>query len=103
MELAARANGYIQETVPWELAKTGKDAELDQVLASLARTVAQLAVLGQPFVPTTAETVWSLFAPSPAPGPLVQVQLADVSGLDVAGRQVAKPPILFPKPRLTPA
>src|SRR2546426_2161620 len=106
MDLAGRANRYIEETAPWKLAKAGKDAELDQVLASLARTVAQLAVLGQPFAPTTAETVWSLFGPSPAspaPGPLVQVHLADVSGLDVAGRQVAKPPILFPKPRRTPA
>src|SRR5437773_8479486 len=66
MELAARANGYIQETVPWELATTGKDAELDQVLASLARTVAQLAVLGQPFVPTAAETVYQRIEQSPA-------------------------------------
>src|SRR2546422_53208 len=100
MELAGRANRYIQETVPWELKKAGKDAELDTVLASLARTVARLAVLAQPFIPTTAETIWGLFGP---PVPLAQVRLANLSGLDVGGRPVAKPPILFPKPRLAPA
>src|SRR3989441_6446197 len=100
MELAGRANRYIQETVPWELKKAGKDAELDTVLASLARTVARLAVLAQPFIPTTAETIWGLFGP---PVPLAQVRFANLAGLDVGGRQVAKPPILFPKPRLAPA
>ena len=100
MELAGRANRYIQETAPWELKKAGKDAELDTVLASLARTVARLAVLAHPFVPTTSETIWGLFGP---PAPLAQVRLAHLSDLDVGGRAVAKPPILFPKPRLAPA
>ncbi len=99
MDLAARANGYIQETVPWELAKAGKAAELDAVLATLARTVARLAVLGQPFLPATAETVWALFG-SPPPRPLAGVRLAELGELDVAGQQVQKAPILFPKPRL---
>src|SRR5207247_2118933 len=48
MDLAARANRYIQETLPWELKKAGRDAELDNVLASLARTVVRLAVLAEP-------------------------------------------------------
>jgi methionyl-tRNA synthetase len=99
MDLAVRANGYIQETVPWELAKAGKAAELDAVLATLARTVARLAVLAQPFLPATAETVWALFG-SPLPRPLAGVRLADLGELDVAGHQVEKAPILFPKPRL---
>src|SRR2546427_14522 len=100
MELAGRANRYIQETAPWELKKAGKDAELDTVLASLARTVARLAVLAHPFVPTTSETIWGLFGP---PAPLAQLRLAHLSDLDVGGRAVAKPPILVPKPRLAPA
>src|SRR2546427_3535994 len=64
MQLAARANGYIQETLPWELAKAGKDAELDHVLASLARTVGRLAVLALPFIPAAAATVWGLLGRS---------------------------------------
>src|SRR5438477_8915752 len=100
MDLAARANRYIEETAPWKLAKAGRDAELDQVLASLARTVARLAVLAAPFIPATADTVWTLFAPT---APLGRVRLADVDNLAVEGRPVGKPPILFPKPRPTSA
>jgi len=100
LDLAGRANRYIQETAPWALAKAGRDAELDSVLANLARTVARLAVLSQPFIPVAAQTIWSLFHPVP---PVAQVRLADVGDLDVSGIEVQKPPILFPKPRLAPA
>ena len=100
MQLAARANGYIQETLPWELAKAGKDAELDHVLASLARTVGRLAVLGLPFTPAAAATVWGLLGGS---GPVEGVRLGELETFDPAGRKVAKPPILFPKPKAAPA
>src|SRR5881227_4481533 len=86
MDLAARANRYIQETLPWELKKAGRDAELDNVLASLARTVVRLAVLAEPFVPATAETVLRLFGPATPPGP---IRLAAVTDPDVAGRPIA--------------
>jgi len=96
IELAARANRYIQETLPWELAKAGKDAELDRILAGLACTVARLALLAQPFIPTTGRAIWALFSEAPA---LETVRLGDVPGLDVSGQRIAKPPILFPKPK----
>ncbi len=100
IELAAHANRFIQEHAPWELAKAGKEAELDRVLAPLARTVARLAVLAQPFVPATARAIWALFPEAP---PLEGVRLEDVAGLDVAAQRIAKPPILFPKPKPAPA
>jgi methionyl-tRNA synthetase len=100
IELAARANGYIQETVPWELAKAGKEAELDHVLAGLAATVARLAVLGEPFVPATARAIWALFPDAP---PLETVRLDRLQELVVSGQRIAKSPILFPKPKPTPA
>jgi methionyl-tRNA synthetase len=100
IELAARANRYIQETAPWELAKAGKDGELDHVLAGLARTVARLALLAQPFIPAAARAIWALFPDAPA---LETVRLGDVAGLDVRGQRIAKPPILFPKPKAAPA
>src|SRR6059036_858915 len=100
MDLAARANRYIQETVPWELRKAGNETELDAVLSGLARTVARLAVLCQPFIPATADAVWTLFGP---PTPLARVRLADLGEPAVESRPVAKPPILFPKPRLASA
>ncbi len=100
MELAARANRYVEETAPWKLAKDGADAELDSVLANLARTVARLAVLALPFIPATAERVWALLGGSE---PVARARLGDLATLDLAGRKVEKPPILFPKPKPAPA
>jgi len=94
--LASAANRYVEETAPYKIAKQpAQAAELDSVLANLARTVARLAVLSQPFIPATADTVWRLFGP---PAPLARVRLADLDELQVEGRKVVKPPILFPKP-----
>jgi len=101
--LASAANRYVEETAPYKLAKQpAKAAELDSVLANLARTVARIGVLAQPFLPATAGTVWATVG-SPLPSPLERVRLRELDTLDLAGRQVQKPPILFPKPRLTPA
>src|SRR5216110_790538 len=60
MDLATRANRYVEETAPWALAKAGRAAELDTALANLVRTVARLAVLAQPFLPERAAAVWGL-------------------------------------------
>ncbi len=99
MELAARANRYVEETAPWKLAKDGADAELDSVLANLARTVARLAVLALPFIPATAGRVWSLLGGGEGGEPVERIRLGDLATLDLAGRKVEKPPILFPKPK----
>ncbi len=94
--LASAANRYVEETAPYKIAKQpAQAAELDSVLANLARTVARLAVLSQPFIPATADAVWTLCGP---PAPLARVRLADLDELQVEGRKVVKPPILFPKP-----
>jgi methionyl-tRNA synthetase len=106
MALAARANRYIQELAPWELAKAGAAAQLDTVLASLAPTVARLAVLAGPFIPATAATIWGLFPSAPA---LESVRLDEGAGIAgvaagaLAGHPVAKPPVLFPKPQAASA
>jgi len=95
IELASHANRYIEEQAPWKLAKAKRDAELDTVLANLVRTVARLAVLASPFVPTKARDIWSLLG---APRELASVALADLIRLSVEGWTVRKPPPLFPKP-----
>jgi methionyl-tRNA synthetase len=100
--LAGRANRYIQETAPWELAKVGEETQLDMVLGGLAPTVARLAVLAEPFIPATAATIWGLFPGAPA---LERVRLDETAGVAgvaagaLAGHPVAKPPVLFPKPK----
>ena len=95
IELASRANRYVEETAPWKLAKEKKDGELDSVLANLVRTVARLAVLAGPFLPGKAQLIWGALG---APQPWDRVGFADLTALPVAGQRVAKPPPLFPKP-----
>lgn len=94
--LATRANRFVQETLPWDLAKAGRDSELDLVLASLARTVARLAILARPFIPAAAGVIWSLFEGLPS---LDETRLEDLATLDVSGVRVKPSPILFPKPQ----
>ncbi len=95
IDLATRANRYVEETAPWKLAKGKRDAELDAALANLIRTVARLVVLAAPFVPAKAEEAWNALGAHRA---LASVRLRDLTSLSVTGWKVAKPPPLFPKP-----
>jgi methionyl-tRNA synthetase len=96
--LASAANRYVEETAPYKLAKQpDKAAELDSVLANLARTVARIALLAHPFLPATAEAVWATVG---SPAPFGSVRLTDLDTVDPTGWHVRKPPILFPKARL---
>ena len=95
IELASRANRYVEETTPWKLAKEKKDVELDHVLANLVRVVARLAVLAEPFIPAKAQEIWDALG---ADRGLEAVRLSDLAGLSVGRQRVSKPPPLFPKP-----
>src|SRR3989454_2779396 len=95
IELASRANRFVQETEPGNLAKEKRDAELDTVLASLVRTVARLAVLSAPFIPEKAQTLWAEVGAGRA---LSDVRLSDFASFSVTGQRVSNPPPLFPKP-----
>ena len=99
MHIAASANRYIEETAPWKLAKQEAHAELDVVLANLARTMVRLAILAYPFMPLKAEAIWNAACPGMALGP---ASLREAMG-SIEGRAVGKPPILFPKPEADPA
>src|SRR5881398_2599492 len=101
--LASAANRYVEETAPYKLAKQPeRAAELDSVLANLARTVGRLAVLAQSFLPATSQTIWGTLGPSPSER-LASIRLPELGTLDLAGRHILKPPILFPKPRAAQA
>ncbi len=55
-----RANKYIDETMPWALAKDEtKRARLGTVLYNLLETIRQAAVLLTPYLPTTAEKIFA--------------------------------------------
>jgi methionyl-tRNA synthetase len=50
------ANKYVDETKPWELAKTDKQ-QFETVMGNLTDQVAHIAVLLQPFLPSTSEKI----------------------------------------------
>jgi methionyl-tRNA synthetase len=95
LSLATRANRYVEETVPWKLAKSGDAPALDSVLANLVRVVARLAILALPFMPGKSAEIWDLLESGRA---LSTLRVSDLDAPAVEGLKVRKPPILFPKP-----
>jgi methionyl-tRNA synthetase len=69
-QIAHDANGYVNQTRPWELAREpGQAGQLDAVLGSLYRTCSVLAAELTPFLPGAAERIAAQLAPSPLPAP----------------------------------
>ena len=96
-ELVNGANQYIVQKEPWALAKAGKDAELDEVLAALARCLYRVTVLVEPFIPGKARELWTALGQT---GEINANAFATLANPSVEGIQTSKPPILFPKPML---
>ncbi len=60
LNLAKRSNKYIDETMPWALAKDeDKKARLGTVLYNLLEAIRYIAVLISPFMPETAEKIFA--------------------------------------------
>lgn len=92
MDLARAGNGYVEERAPWDLARDPARAqELDETLATLARTLVVLAALLQPFMPRKMGQLAALLGFEPVP------TIVALETLDVGGRPVQKGPVLFPK------
>jgi methionyl-tRNA synthetase len=88
-------NGYITDTKPWELAKAGSDAELDDVLWSAAEALRVVAVLLNAFMPKTSALLWAALG---APGSLADVRIDAVLDTPLApGTRVTKTEPLFPR------
>ncbi|MFH1542379.1 MAG: methionine--tRNA ligase [bacterium] len=54
-----KANKYIEEKAPWKLAKANEAEHLAEVMHNLCRVLYVSAVLISPFMPQTAEKMWS--------------------------------------------
>jgi len=66
-------NQYIDETKPWEIAKTGDEEHLREVLAYTVACLLEIAALLNPFMPDTATKIKAVFASGilkPLPGTL---------------------------------
>ncbi|MGH7518525.1 MAG: methionine--tRNA ligase [Gemmatimonadales bacterium] len=94
-ELVAAANLYIQRTAPWTLAKEARDVELDQALATLARTLWRLAVLVTPFIPGKAQLIWAALG---CGGDAAGARWTALETPPTPGQTVQPPGVLFPKP-----
>jgi len=94
-DLVARANLYVQQSAPWTLAKEGREAELDEALAALARALYRLTVLSGPFIPGKAQVLWqSLGLRWEGLG----AAWATLERPAVEGLATTRPEVLFPKP-----
>jgi methionyl-tRNA synthetase len=92
-----RGNEYVQSSQPWALAKDeSKQAELDNVLASLTRSLARQCVLLFPFMPGKTDELWRQLG---APGRLSDQRFDGLAGLDATGWKVRKGNPLFPRER----
>lgn len=94
LALSSAANQFVDARAPWSQAKDpALAAELDTTLAALARCVAALATMLQPFMPTKMAGVAERL------GLEGVVPLDEVATLDLTGRRVHRGDILFPKVR----
>ena len=92
MNLARGANGFVEAQEPWALARDpGGAGELDRTLATLVRTLANLAAMFEPVTPTKAHKLAMRLG-------LERVPLfAELDALSVGGRSVTVGSPLFPR------
>jgi methionyl-tRNA synthetase len=92
MDLARSANGYIEETEPWALAKDpARSGELDECLASLTRALIALGALLHPAIPARARELTARVGfETPPP-------LAELTNLPVGGVRIRRGEALFPR------
>src|SRR3954467_15345885 len=93
--LVSAANLYVQQSAPWALAKADKQSELDEVLGSLARVLARLAILTSPFIPGKAQALWGMLG---FDGQVSSEKWESAERPAVSGRMVSRAEVLFPKP-----
>ena len=89
-----RANKYIDETMPWKLAKDKTQAQaLSNVLYNLAESLRIVAILISPFMPSTARKIFDQLKISTE----MKLDDAEVFGKLESNHEVGKPEQLFPR------
>ena len=92
--LIGRANKYIDETMPWKLAKEGQEKKLDSVLLSLYEALRLSALLIAPYMPGTSRRIWEQLGLDGSPLELLYDDFVWGAG---AGTRVRKAEVLFPR------
>ena len=89
-----RANKYIDETMPWKLAKDAAQVQsLANVLYNLAESLRIIGILIAPFMPATAQKICDQLKISPE----LKLDDAEIFGLLEENHEVGKPEQLFPR------
>jgi methionyl-tRNA synthetase len=95
-KIISRANKYIDETMPWVLAKDEANrARLAQVMYNLAETLRIVAILIQPFMPETPKKIWNQLGIDDMS--LVEWDKSKQWNLYPSGSSVKKGEIIFPR------
>lgn len=99
-EIVTRANKYVDDEKPWEIAKAAKagdesaDARLDAVLANLIEAIRVVGVVLSPFIPEGAERIAGQLGFSLTDGGAVASREWNDA---LAGRELPKASPLFPR------
>lgn len=95
-KMISRANKYIDETMPWVLAKDESNTgRLSQVMYNLVETLRVVSILILPFMPETPEKIWSQLGIEDKT--IVGWEKAKEWGLYPLGTSVKKGEIIFPR------
>lgn len=95
-QLIGRANKYIDETLPWNIAKEeGRKAELGSVMYHLAESLRIASILIQPFLTQAPAKIWQQLGIEA--GELTTWESASVFGTLPAGLQLHKGDPIFPR------
>ena len=96
-ELIGRANKFIDETMPWKLAKdssTESQAKLDHVLLNLYESLRISALLLAPFIPHTSKRIWQQLGLDGEP---VKMFIDKFDWGCESGAKINKAEVLFPR------
>lgn len=93
MEVTSAANAFVEERAPWKQARDpDRSDDLDATLATLARALAALATMLEPFMPERMRRLTEDLGLDRVP------LLDDVAELDLTDRSVRRGAVLFPRP-----
>lgn len=94
--LIRRSNKYIDETMPWVLAKDNQKQErLETVLYNLMDSLRIIATLVSPYIPASAEKMWQQLGLGDFSN--ATLQMAQVWGQYPADTKISKGAALFPR------
>ena len=100
MDYCKKVNGYITEQEPWVLAKDPANTEaLHKVLYNTADSLRALAVLLNPIMPATCQTLWESLGAQETLGDISLQKISEVAAPAQlpTGSRVTKGAVLFPR------